>query len=226
MRRRLRIVLIVTGWVLELVFGIGIGTVLLLRSDWFLNQVRLRIIREVENATGGRAQIGSFRFHWRALRAEVRNFVLHGNEPAGDPPLLRADVVSVGLKIVSLVKRDIDIEALDVTHPQVYLIIRPNGRTNIPEPRVRRTRDRTAMETFLNLAIGRFSLTNGVIEVKANGRTPFDARGRNLRAVLQYQPAGPRYQGEIEVQPLDIRYGRYGPVAFQLRVSPLLGRDR
>ena len=77
------------------------AAVLVLRSGWFHEQVRVRLVSAVETATGGRVAIGSFAFDWRRLRAEIRDFTLHGTEPAGKPPLLHADSIAVGLKIVS-----------------------------------------------------------------------------------------------------------------------------
>jgi len=41
-----------------LVLVLGIAVVITLRSDWFHNAVRDRIVAEVEKATGGRAEIG------------------------------------------------------------------------------------------------------------------------------------------------------------------------
>src|SRR5215471_14594901 len=97
--------------------------VLVLRSDWFYNQVRLKLIATIEKATGGRVEIGSFRFHWRSLRAEVRDLVVHGTEPEGQAPLLRAKLVVVGLKIISISRHDVDIQSLTVTEPRVHLIV-------------------------------------------------------------------------------------------------------
>src|ERR1035441_10301968 len=51
--------------------------------------------------TGGRAEIGSFTFDWTHLRAQIRNFVVHGLEPADAAPLLRADLLQVDLKLLS-----------------------------------------------------------------------------------------------------------------------------
>ncbi|MEK7752659.1 MAG: hypothetical protein AAB654_12135, partial [Acidobacteriota bacterium] len=42
---------------------------LTLRSEWFRDKVRQRIIAEAERSTGGRVEIGSFDFDWRRLRA-------------------------------------------------------------------------------------------------------------------------------------------------------------
>ena len=75
---------------------------------------------------------------------------MHGTEPPDKPPLFRASTVAVGLKIVSLLKRDVDIQYLDVAEPRVYLIVYPDGRTNVPQPKIKSQHDEYAVETLSN----------------------------------------------------------------------------
>jgi translocation and assembly module TamB len=179
------------------------AAVLILQSSWFYEKVRHGIVTTVADATGGRVSIGGFHFDWKHMRAEVTSLQIAGKEPAGKPALFRADSIVVGFKIVSLLKHDVDIQSLEVRNPRVYLIVYPDGSTNMPEPKVKRAGGQT-METILKLAVGRFHLQNGIFEIESQGKTPFDARGQNLNAALQFEPAGPRYRGEISVQQLDI----------------------
>jgi len=124
--------------------------VLVLRSEWFRGKARDWLVGSIETATGGRAEIGAFRFDWADLRAEADSVVLHGTEPAGKPPLFRAGSIAVGLKIVSLVKRNIDIRSLDVEAPRIALIIDANGRTKAcaATPRRRFSSSRSAVSAF------------------------------------------------------------------------------
>jgi len=135
---RKRIALIAASSLAALLLLGAVVGVLTLRSPWFKEKVRRAMIAAVEDATGGRAEIRDYRFDWRRLRIEVDGLVLHGTEPAGRPPLFAATSVAVGLRIVSLWRRDINIRYLDVKEPHVYLIVYPDGRTNVPEPRVKR----------------------------------------------------------------------------------------
>ena len=196
------------------------------RSQWFYNHVRDRIVETVATATGGRVEIASFRFDWHSLRAEVDGFTLHGSEPADKPPLFRADSVTVGLKIISLLKRDVDIASLDVIAPQVYLIIKPDGSTNIPQPKIARKPGKPAIQTILDLAIGRFSLQHGEIEVAAAGKTPFNASGNNLDARFTYDLNGPRYHGDLSIQPLNIEAGGYHPLPAGITTSLTIEGNR
>src|SRR6266851_453465 len=150
--RRSRIALIFAGSFLGLVLILAIVGVFVARSDWFREKVRERIVAEVEKATGGRVEIAAFRFEWRNLRAQVDQFVIHGTEPATAPPLLRARSVVVVLKIISVFKKQVDIESLDINDPQANLLIAADGSTNIPEPKIKRQTNKTAMEQILDLA--------------------------------------------------------------------------
>ena len=225
MSRRARRIAIVAGILTALLLVLALSAVLVLRSDWFREKVRQRIVAEVEKATGGRAEIRAFKFDWTLLRAEVDGFVLHGSEPAEAPPLARADAVVVGIKIVSVLKRSVDLRYLDVRHPQVYAILYPDGHTNLPAPKVRRAGKGT-VETILDLAIGRYSLQDGSFEVAGRGKTPFDAQGRNLRAQFDYDVAGPRYRGQLSIAPARFNWGGYRPVPLDVSLALAVEKNR
>jgi translocation and assembly module TamB len=200
-----------------LVFAVTVVGVV--RSQWFYGRVRRAIVETVEKATGGRVEIASFQFDWHRLRAEVRGFTLHGTESADKPPLLRAESVAVGLKLVSVLKRQVDIAYLDVTAPQVYLIVNADGSTNIPAPKVPVRSTRPPVETILDLAIGRFSLERGEFDVASRGKTPFSAKGNNLDTRFVYDGTGPRYRGDISIQPLALVLGIYRPLPVSIATS-------
>lgn len=198
--------------------AMAVSAVAVLRSEWFQERVRERIVREVERATGGRAELGGFSFDWRALRAEVREFALHGTEGADKPPLFRAKAVTVGLRLVSLARKDVDIAFIGVEEPRIYLIVDSDGKTNLPEPKVRRT-GKPVMETILDLAVGRFQVEDGIFEIENQGRTPFRAAGSNLKARLGYDAAGPLYRGEVAMQPLEVGWGGRAPAPVDVTVE-------
>jgi translocation and assembly module TamB len=213
--------------------GIAVAAVVLMatagllavQSRWFHDRVRDRIVATVEEATGGRVEIESFRFDWRRMRAEIRGFTIHGKEAIEKPPLARAAEIAVGLKVVSVLKRDVDIGSLEVTEPRVYLIVNPDGSTNVPEPRVKGTSN--TAETILNLAIGQFAVKGGVFEVESRGQTAFDAKGRDLSALFRYAAApAPRYEGAVRIRPLEFNAAGHGPELLDVAVSGRLEKNR
>ena len=177
MKRRL---LWIAAFVAAAALLAALAGLLVLRSGWFRGKARGWLVSSIETATGGRAEIGALRFDLATLRVEADSFVLHGTEPAGKPPLVRAASIAVGVKIISLVKRDIDIRSLDVEAPRIALIIDANGRTNLPQPKKKGRRGDT-MATILKLAIGRFRVEHGEFQVESHASVPFAAQGRTSR---------------------------------------------
>ncbi len=225
MSRRRRVVLIAAGSLALLAALVAVVAVVTLRSRWFYEQVRQRVVETVETATGGRVEAGTFQFDWTRLRAEIRRFTIHGTEPTDKPPLLSARSVAVGLKIVSIWKQKVEIQYLEVSEPHVYLIVYPDGRTNVPEPKIKRKDERNAAETILDLAIGRFDVRKGIFEIEDRGKTPFDAHGRNLNARFAYDLAGPRYRGDVSIDPLDLNLAGLAPLAVGVNLAVAIGRN-
>ncbi|MCX6636536.1 MAG: hypothetical protein NT090_15865, partial [Acidobacteria bacterium] len=168
-------------------------------------------------------EIGSFDFDWRRLRAEVRGFVLHGSEPGGARPLFRADSIVVGLRLVSALKRDIDIASLVVERPEVNVIVGPDGRTNIPSPKIPGGRDPVA--EILKLAIREFELRDGVLEFDSQ-RFPLNVRGQRLGARVVYEAGAPRYRGEIVARELRVSALGMRPAAVDLELRGTLEHNR
>src|SRR5436305_308728 len=149
MRRRLLIALGVFAGLLLLLFLGGLITV---RTAWFHDYVRTKMIEAIEKATGGKSEVGSYAFDWKTMTARIDGFVLHGTEPAGTPPLFRAQTVTAALKIISVMEKKIDLLAVDVKQPQIHLIVHEDGSTNIPAPKIRRGPSKIFTETILDLA--------------------------------------------------------------------------
>ena len=91
---RRRIAWIGAGALAGLALAVVVAAVLVLRSGWFNEKVRERVVSTVETATGGRVEAGSFQFDWKRLRAQIGAFAVHGTEPSGKPPLFRARTVA------------------------------------------------------------------------------------------------------------------------------------
>ncbi len=222
---RKRIAWITAASAVGLFAMLAIGSVFVVRSAWFRGQVRRRIVSAVETATGGRVEAGAFTYEWRRGRAQVSNFTIHGIEAAGKPPLFHAASIAVELRIVSLWRRRVIWEALEVKQPRVYLIVYPDGLTNIPGPKRSGGATRT-IQSALDLAIGRFSVEDGVIDFESHGSAPFAATGRNLKASMGFDRSGPSYRGELAVEPLDLRIPGFARTAMNVALGFALERNR
>ena len=202
-----------------------IAALLVIQTAWFHELVRQRMVREIEDATGGRVELGSFDFDWRTLTVTVRNLVIHGTEKPEEAPLARADLVRVGLKVISALEKRVDLESVLVERPQVNVIVYADGHTNVPQPKAARKPHRDAIESVLDLAIKRFNLVDGVMQAGIR-RLPLDIRGENLRAAVLYQAAPARYEGDLTFRDLDVKLGARPALAIEVDTHWALARDR
>ena len=148
-RKKIALWLVITC--LAAVFAFTGSALYVIQSNWFKEQIRLKLITSVEGATGGHVELKSFHYDWRRLTAQANGFVLRGDEPAGGPPLVGADSIRIQLKILSALRQDVDISSLVVNRPTVFLLVREDGTTNIPEPKIKRAPgERPMMEQLLD----------------------------------------------------------------------------
>jgi translocation and assembly module TamB len=191
MTRRAKIATYGLLGVVVLLLAFCVTGIAVLQSDWFKNKVRERIVSVAQLATGGRVEIGSFSYNWRALTAEVSPFVLHGTEPASARPLFRANTIRVHLKIISLFEKKVDIAALVFENPQANVTVAADGSTNFPRPKLD-LHGRGLVEQLLDLKVQHIELHHGQANYNS-WNFPLDASGEGLQVSLRYESAGPRY---------------------------------
>ncbi|HYP13427.1 MAG TPA: hypothetical protein VEQ63_05860, partial [Bryobacteraceae bacterium] len=220
MKRPVRVLLRLLGIGAAVAVLFGLAAVIVLPSQWFREKVRLRIVEETERATGGKVEIGSFQFDWRSLRAEVSPFVLRGTEPPAERPLFRAEALAVDLKIVSMLKRDIDVQSVLLDRPQLNLLVGETGITNLPRPQRPKRASDSALAPLMKLAIQKIRLRDGELRY-GDQRVKLQLYGERLNAQLAYNFAGPSYKGEVSLERLDVNAPPVLPMsaAFQSNVE-------
>ncbi len=224
MSRKGRVILMsaagVCGFVL-LLAGIGFYA---LKANWFKERVRQRIVSQIEEATGGRVEVGSFTYEWPSLSAELTNLVVHGLEPGSAPPLFRSDSVDVRFKVTSLLRRDLDIASISVEHPEIHLLIRSDGKTNIPVPKLPRSASET-IERLLSLKLQHFALNDGTIQIGVR-RIPLAVRGENLLAIVNYDFSTSQYDFRVASRKLHVDSGTLPGFAADLEARGEIGKDQ
>jgi translocation and assembly module TamB len=221
--RRRRLIWILAG-LSGLALIAALAGVVVLRSGWFKNKVRERLISEVERASGGRVEIGSFDYHWSSMTFAVKSFTIHGKESAGEAPLFSSGKVQVQAKIVSALKRDVDLRSLIVDGPNVNFIVYPDGSTNLPKPRLPAAKT-DPVTTLMKLAVDHFELRDGTLRL-ANRKIPLEAVADNVAARLDYDAAGPRYSGTVTMNKLRGSGAGVGPLAADVSLGAVLFQDR
>jgi translocation and assembly module TamB len=156
--------------------------ILVVRSRALHRYVLARIIEHAQLATGGRVEIGDFAFRFWGLRADLYRIVLHGTEPDPQAPLFQADRLGVGLDLVSVWSRKIDVQEIVIDHPVVHLWIDEQGHTNMPQ-----TPTPPEPVNVFDLAVAHLILNNG--EIYYNDRqTPLAAEVHELQTQVSFDP--------------------------------------
>ncbi len=228
MSRPIRIALISAGSFAALALLVVTAALIVAQSGWLREKLRTAIIERAEIATGGRVEIRKFQLDWTGLTAEVQGLVIHGTEAPSQAPLLSAEGVTIGIRIVSIFSRDVRLDRLDVTHPRFHLIVDADGGTNLPRPKVP-GQTHTA-DAILDLKIGRVEVRNGEALVESPGSPPhaipWSGSGRNLAVRAAFDPARSRYSGDVSFAPLHLTLEGYGPLDVDLTANASMERNR
>jgi len=225
MTRPKRILLWIVACLAGLLIVLSISAVLVVRTGWFRDYIRNKIITYAEQSTGGTVELKSFGFDWTHIHANLTGFVLHGTEPPGSAPLFSAQSIDVNLKLLTSLKHMVELKYLGVERPQVNVIVYAGGHTNVPAPKVQPTSNTTVLEDFVNLAIGKFNIENGTIQL-GEQKNEFSARGENLRAQLSYNIVPGTYDGQLSMSLLQLHQKGRAPVDLNITLPLHLERDK
>ena len=225
-------------WCLGLVV---LGLFIWASSAMFENSVRRRLVAAIENATGGRAEIGSFHWQLLHLQAEARNITVHGLETAGEAPYAHVDVLRVQVSILDLFSLGsptrIVLRDAEIDRPEFHLIVYADGTTNQPHPTRPRALKKPLMETLFDARVGKLVIDSGAIHI-ADQVVPLDLRADDAKLQLswvaspavsgltraQVQASG-SYQIALSLGSLAFADGKSHPLASRLDASLLLLQD-
>jgi translocation and assembly module TamB len=211
----------VVGWTIA---GLGAfmilvvaGGYLFLRSNSF-HQFALRKIAEAtDQATGGATTIRSLDFSLSTLTAHLYNITVRGTENPTQPPLLQIDKLTIGLKIQSALRRQVNLSELIIEHPVVHVLVGHTGKNNLPIAPPSQSASHTSV---FDLAVRHAQLTRGEVDYN-DTETPLDADFYNLGADIHFDGLATRYTGSISYDNGHLRYGQYAPWphSFQAKFS-------
>ncbi|MEI9812847.1 MAG: hypothetical protein WDO18_09335 [Acidobacteriota bacterium] len=202
---------------------IALAGVLVLRSDWFRQQLRQRVIATMQQATGARVELGSVEFDWRAMRAQADRLVLHGKETAEEAPLLHVDRVTLGLHILSALKREVDLQSLRIEGLQAHIIVYPDGSTNFPDAGARSKN--SWAEELLNLKVQEYEVVRGVLDYDGRN-TPLNIRGENLEMRMTYDAPTQAYRGKLSSEGVKVTPPGFDALESKVAAEFTLERER
>jgi translocation and assembly module TamB len=226
MTRPWRIVRNIAAVLAGLVLLAVVAGIPVVRTQWFRNYVRQKIVAAVEDGTGGRVEVGSLALDWMPLRAVVTNVVIHGNEPAGTPPYLSAARVEAHVRLLTNLHHLLDITYLAIDRPHANIEVAADGTSNVPQPKHTSppSSNTSPLQTIVDLAVGQFQLSNGAVTFNSQEQA-IDLRGESLRVQLSYDLLKRSYRGEVSMSPLYVVSGRHTPVKFLITLPVTIDSD-
>jgi translocation and assembly module TamB len=208
--------------VLAAIVAVGLFLVTELGQNW----LRAQLIAAIEQRTGTRLEMNSFRLNLWHLRFEIGGVTVHGLEAPDAPPLFHANRFDLSLHVISLFRREIALDELVLDQPQVVIRIEKNGRSNVPAfPQS--TATRPWRDTLFTLRIGHLALREGSATFN-DRRAPLSMQGRNLEFDLHYlAPAGApdSYVGTFHWQQVELADKKNRPFRFDISTKFTLHRN-
>ncbi|MEO6910719.1 MAG: translocation/assembly module TamB, partial [Edaphobacter sp.] len=198
----------------------------------FNHRVDKAVVKMLEDATGGKVELGKISFKLWHLAIEADGLVIHGFEGPGEAPYLSADKIQIRVKIFSFfshaagagIASHVSLNYLRVDHPQVHLIIDKNGKTNQPVPRHPSTSNKPVIDTLLDLRAKQVELADGVFLL--NDRAiPFDLAARDLDAEVHYIASSDHYGATVDLKDLRTKLGKQPEANSTLHVEAEVGRN-
>src|SRR5215469_12768204 len=206
------------GWtavVIGIILLVAIATaVVLLRNQGFHRWVLAKIVEQASESTGARVELENFDVHLKTLTADIYGLTIHGTEATGEKPLLEIRKATVGLKIISILDRKVNLSELVVEGPVVNLTVNKNGRSNLPTPPPSTGKSST---NVFDLAVGHVLVTDGAIYVR-DQKLPVYANLFGLRTEISFSQLARKYSGTFEYTSGTIDYGAVKPLPHALEV--------
>jgi len=215
-------------WLGYFSLGVVMLALLALLGAWYLNSARFqermrrKVVANLEQMTGARAELKSFRWSLWHLEFEGRDLTLHGLEPPNQAPYAHADRLLVRLKILSVLWRQLAIRDLELDRPAVHIIVYPDGSTNQPGPR-RQVTGQALTGALFEMAIDRLRAERGEL-LWNDQRLPLDFTARGVLATMLPEGMEKTYDTRIQITAVDAKYDGFPPLhgrtEFQLALAP------
>ena len=202
-------------YLVENLLVLALAALIVMSSAWFQQFLERRVIASLESLTGGRVEIGHFRFKPWLFQITLQKLVIHGPEAAGDPPLVSVGDVEVGLSPGQFLHPRLRLRHVDMDGLQVHVRTNPQGVTNLPVPR-QRTSPREGLAGLMDLSIGRLTLSHSALFWNDQSQ-PVELDARDLAVLLRL--ARGRYDGAISSSAIAVRSSRWSspPIKFNSR---------
>jgi translocation and assembly module TamB len=236
-RRRLRRFLLIAAFALFILVVVPVAFYFWASSVATQNRVRKGMVDWLEQASGGRVEIGAFHWHLLDLQADAEGVVLHGREAPGEAPCARIEHLSARFTLFGLLSPRLLLRDLEITRPAFHVIVYDDGTTNLPTPRKPKKPGKSAIDTLFDLEAGHVSVSEGELNFEDRA-TDFDFQNRftmlafdahDVSLLMRYLPAAAgdpeTYRIEAGAAELSLDRGKEKPALGSVQATLDLTRN-
>ena len=195
----------------------GLSFVLLVAAAWYTTTESFRswlhghVVTTLQDATGGRVELGSFHMIPFRLRMEGRDLTIRGTEN-GAIPFGHADAVVAEVQLLPLFGGQVALNRLILEHPVVWVKFAADGTSNIPAPKGPAD-PRPAPEQLFDMSIGRLEVHNGEL-IWNDQSIPVDFAASGVSGGMSHSLFRRRYEGKVHLDKVDTKLQDYRPFSW------------
>ena len=194
------------------------GAYVLVHTRAFNQFVLEKLVQEAQKATGSRVLIRSMEIHSDKLAIDLYGIVIYGKGQGSQSPFFQSDHARVGLKIVSLLRKKVDLRELLLDRPVLDLQVNAKGETNVPTPASSGKPSLNPMITLFNLAIGHLLIHSGQFQYN-DRRVPVFIDLRDLRTEASYGVLTGTYKGSVSYDRGRAVVRNFNPIEHGVRLN-------
>jgi translocation and assembly module TamB len=203
----LRLAAWVGAGITSVVILLLVAATVLVNTDGVRSNLLGLIQRKASEALGVRVQLQNFTLHPGSLSLDLYGIRISGAAPYQDPPLLQADHVGVGVRVISVFGRKWYFDKIQIDHPVAWLVVDNRGNSNLP---VFNSSGSSHTDIF-EMGIRNISVDRG--EVYYNSRPSAVAADlHDLEFNSTFNILFQRYAGKLSYDKGQIIYGSYRPL--------------
>jgi translocation and assembly module TamB len=212
-----------TGAVAALLIAVLVGSLAWYASTpAFTAHVHQVVVDVLERATGGRVEMGSFRWSVRHFTIDVDDLTIHGKEDPGEIPYFHVRHLILDASLLTFLTPRIRLTSLLAVSPTFHLIVSPDGTTNQPQPRV--TSSEPLPRTLLNMAIEQTRIEDGLVLVN-DRKVPFELAAGPMHLLMRYMSEQEVYLATLDTRNITFRLKNSSETHCRLQVKLQLAQD-
>jgi len=197
---------------LALVVSSIAATVVLLHSQAFQLYLLGKAQQTASESLNTPVRIQNLALHFSPLSADLYGVTVRGTEPQTEPPLLTVDHLKTGIKIVSLIRREWNLNDIEIDRPVAHLLVNQQGETNLPA----RQSSATSQTNVFGLAIQHARLDRGELYYN-DKKSIINADLHDVTFRSAYDGAqGGHYKGTLSYRDGYLVYNNFAPMPHNL----------